>query len=47
MPVYFASKALADAQKGYVAIKLESLAVALAMEKSQHFLVCKSFHFCD
>ena len=31
-PVYFASKVLTDAQKGYIAIELESLAVALAME---------------
>ena len=27
-PVYFASKALTEAQKGYIAIELESLAVA-------------------
>ena len=32
-PVYFASKALSETQKGYVAIELESLAVAWAMEK--------------
>ena len=31
-PVYFASKALTEMQKGYVAIELESLAVAWAME---------------
>ena len=36
-PVYFASKALTDAQKGYVAIELESLAVAWAMEIFHHF----------
>ena len=35
--VYFASKALTDAQKGYVAIELESLAVAWAMENSIFF----------
>ena len=35
--VYFASKALTEAQKGYVAIELELLAVALAMEKLHHF----------
>ena len=29
--MYFASKALIDAQKGYVAIELDSLAVAWAM----------------
>ena len=32
-PVYFASKALTEMQKGYVAIELESLVVAWAMEK--------------
>ena len=37
-PVYFASKALMEAQRGYVAIELESLAVAWAMEKFHHFL---------
>ena len=31
-PVYFASKALTDAHKGYIAIELELLAVAWAME---------------
>ena len=30
--VYFASKALTDAQHGYVAIELESVAVAWVME---------------
>ena len=37
-PVYFASKALTEAQKGYVATDIESLAVAWAMEKFHHFL---------
>ena len=37
-PVHFASKALTDAQKGYVAIEIELLAVAWAMEKFHHFL---------
>ena len=37
-PVYFTSKALTETQKGYVAIELESLAVAWAMEKFHHFL---------
>ena len=37
-PVYFASKALTETQKGYVAIELESLAVAWVMEKFHHFL---------
>ena len=38
-PVYFASEALTDAQKGYFAIELEPLAVAWAMEKFQHFIL--------
>ena len=42
-PVYFASKALTDAQKGYVAIKLESFAVAWAMEKFHNFLYTSHF----
>ena len=37
-PVYFASKALTETQKGYVAIELESLEVMWAMEKFHHFL---------
>ena len=37
-PVYFASKALIKTQKGYVAIKLESLVVVWAMEKFHYFL---------
>ena len=37
-PVYFASKALTETQKGYVAIEQESLAVAWVMEKFHHFL---------
>ena len=36
--VYFTSKALTEAQKGYVAIELESLVVAWAMEKFHYFL---------
>ena len=39
----FLSKALTDAQKGNVAIELESLAVAWAMEKFQHFLYASHF----
>ena len=42
-PVYFASKTLTEAQKGYVAIELESLAVAWAMEKFNHFLYASHF----
>ena len=41
--VYFTSKALTKIQKGYVAIELESLVVAFAMEKFHHFLC--STHF--
>ena len=37
-PVYFASKALTEAQEGYVAIETELLAVAWALEKFHHFL---------
>ena len=42
-PVYFASKALTETQRGYVAIELESLAVAWAMEKFHHFLYASHF----
>ena len=42
-PVYFASKALTEMQKGYVAIELESLVVAWAMEKFHHFLYGNQF----
>ena len=42
-PVYFAGKALTEAQKGYVAIEIESLAVAWAMEKFHHFLYASHF----
>ena len=37
-PVYFASKALTEPLQGYVAIEIESLAVACAMENFDHFL---------
>ena len=37
-PVYFASKALTETQRGYVAIEIKSLAVAWAVEKFHHFL---------
>ena len=40
-PVYFASKTLTDAQKGYVVI--ESLAFAWPMEKFHHFLYTSHF----
>ena len=42
-PVYFASRALSETQKGYVAIELESIAVAWAMEKFHHFLYGNEF----
>ena len=37
-PIYFASKALTETQRGYIAIEIESLAVAWAIEKCHHFL---------
>ena len=37
-PVYFASKALTETQRGYMAIEIESLAIAWAVEKFHHFL---------
>ena len=42
-PIYFASRALTETQKGYVAIELESLAVTWAMEKFHHFLYGNKF----
>ena len=42
-PVYFASKGLTETQKGYVAIELESLVVAWAIEKFHHFLYGNEF----
>ena len=42
-PVYFASRALTETQKGYVAIELETLAVTWAMEKFHHFLYGNKF----
>ena len=41
--VYFVSKALTETQQGYVAIEIESLAVAWAMEKFHHFLYASCF----
>ena len=37
-PIYFTSKALTETQRGYMAIEIESLAVAWAVEKFHHFL---------
>ena len=42
-PIYFTSKALTEMQRGYVAIEIESLTVAWAVEKCHHFLY--SCHF--
>ena len=42
-PIYFASKSLQDAECRYVAIELEALAVAWAMEKFHHFLYASHF----
>ena len=42
-PMYFASKALTEMQKGYVAIELELLAVTWAKEKFHHFLYGNEF----
>ena len=36
-PIYFESKALTDAKKGYVAKELESFTVAWLMENFLHF----------
>ena len=43
-PVYFSSRALSETQKGYVAIELESLAVAWAMENSITFYMEMSLY---
>ena len=42
-PVYFARKALIDAQKGYVANQLEAFVVTWALEKFHHFLMPATF----
>ena len=42
-PVYFASRVSTETQKGYMAIELESLVVAWAMEKFHHFLYGNEF----
>ena len=42
-PVYSISKALTEAQQGYVVIEIESLAVAWVMEKFHHFLYASYF----
>ena len=42
-PVYFVSKTLTEAQKGYVAIEIELNAMAWAMEKLHHFLYASHF----
>ena len=42
-PVYFASKALTQAERGYVVIELEALAASWSMEKFHHFLYAPHF----
>ena len=37
-PIYFASKTLTRTQMGYLAIEIESLAVAWVVEQFHHFL---------
>ena len=46
-PIYFVSKSLTDAEKGYVAIELEALAVSWACEKFHHFLLWLPLHLTD
>ena len=41
--IYFANKALTEVQRGYVAIEIESLDVAWAVEKFHHFLYGSHF----
>ena len=41
--MYYASRAIGEAEKNYVAIELESLAVAWAFEKLHHFIYGKKF----
>ena len=42
-PIYFTSKSLTDAEKGYVAIEFEALAVSWACGKFHHFLYGSHF----
>ena len=42
-PVYYASRSIGEAEKNYVAIELESLAIAWALEKLHHFIYGKKF----
>ena len=42
-PVYFASKALTETQQGYIAIEIETLAVAWSIGKFHHFLHASYF----
>ena len=41
--VYYASRSIGKAEKNYVLIELESLAVAWALEKLYHFIYGKKF----
>ena len=42
-PIYFVSKVLTETQWGYVAIDIESLAVASVMERLHHFFYTSHF----
>ena len=44
-PIYFTNKAFTQTQRGYIAIEIESLAVAWAVEKFHHFLYGCHFVF--
>ena len=43
-PVYFASKALPEAKKGYVAIKIRITCSGLGNGEIPSFFICQSFH---
>ena len=42
-PVYYASRSIGKAEKNYVTIELESLAIAWALKKLHHFIYSKKF----
>ena len=46
-PIYFASKALIEMQRGYVAIEIESLAVSMGSRKVPSLPIWMSFHIRD
>ena len=43
-PIYFASKALTETRRGYIAIEIKSLAVAWGVEKIPPFSIWMPFH---